>query len=252
TVLLETGILPMQEPVTELTLEAPAGLIRVTADCENGKVKRVSFRNVPAFAMHLDTPLEVPELGNIYVDVAWGGMFYVLADADKLGVSLDAANGAEIIRVSERILAAAKEQLHVNHPENPDITGPTITQLYGAPTDPNTHQRNAVTLSHGGFDPNKPHSLPGTLDRSACGTGTCARMAVLHAKGALSLGQDFINAGPLGTTFIGHIEEETEIAGRPAIVPSLSGQGWIYGTSTYTLDPSDPFQEGYTIGDIWA
>jgi len=252
TVLLETGILPMVEPVTDLTLEAPAGLIRVRADCADGKVTRVTFRNVPAFALYLDAPLDVPGLGQINVDIAWGGMFYVLADADRLGISLEAANGAQIVRTSERILAAARAQLPVVHPENPEITGPTISQLYGAPTDPGTHHRNAVTVSTGGFDPDRPDALPGTLDRSPCGTGTCARMAVLHARGQLREGQDFVNAGPLGTTFTGRIEAVTKIAGRKAIVPSLSGQGWIYGMSSYTLDPTDPFQTGFTIGDIWA
>lgn len=252
TVLLETGILPMQEPVTELTLEAPAGLIRVRADCQDGKVTRVTFRNVPAFAMHLDAPLDVPGLGQITVEIAWGGMFYVMADADALGVSLEAGNGAEIVQVSERILAAARDQLPVAHPENSEIAGPTISQLYGAPTDPDTHGKNAVTVSTGGFDPKRPHALPGTLDRSPCGTGTCARMAVLHARGLLKPGQDYVHAGPLGTTFTGRIEELTEIGGIDAIVPTLSGQGWIYGTSQYTLDPSDPFPEGFTIGDIWA
>lgn len=252
TVLLETGILPMQEPVTELTLEAPAGMIRVRADCQDGKVTRVTFRNVPAFAMHLDAPMDVPGLGQISVDIAWGGMFYVMADADALGVSLEAGNGAEIVQVSERILAAARDQLPAVHPENSEIAGPTISQLYGAPTDPDTHGKNAVTVSTGGFDPKRPHALPGTLDRSPCGTGTCARMAVLHARGLLKPGQDYVHAGPLGTTFTGRIEEFTEIGGIDAIVPTLSGQGWIYGTSQYTLDPSDPFPEGFTIGDIWA
>ncbi|WP_338548771.1 proline racemase family protein [Roseovarius phycicola] len=252
TVLLETGMLSMVEPVTELTLEAPAGLIRVRADCADGKVTRVTFKNVPAFAMHLDASLEVEGLGRVAVDIGWGGMFYVMSDADALGVSLEAENGAQIVQTSERILAAAREQLGVTHPENPDITGPTISQLFGAPTNPDTHGKNAVTVSTGGFDPKRPHALPGTLDRSPCGTGTCARMAVLHKRGLLKAGQDYVHAGPLGTTFTGRIEEVTDVAGYEAIVPTLSGQGWIYGTSNYTLDPTDPFQEGYTIGDIWA
>ncbi len=252
TVLLETGILPMIEPVTDLTLEAPAGLIKVRADCIDGKVTRVTFRNVPAFAVHLDAPLDVPDLGRIKVDLAWGGMFYVMADADALGVSLEAENGAQIVQTSERILAAAREQLPVSHPDNPAITGPTISQLFGAPSATGTHGRNAVTVSTGGFDPNRPHALPGTLDRSPCGTGTCARMAVLHARGMLEVGQDYVHAGPLGTTFTGRIEEVTRVAGQMAILPTLSGQGWIYGKTDYTLDPTDPFPEGFTIGDIWA
>lgn len=252
TVLLETGILPMVEPVTELVLEAPAGLIRVRADCLDGKVTRVTFLNVPAFAVHLDADLEVDGLGRIKVDIAWGGMFYVLANADELGIGLEGKNGAQIVRMSERILKAARAQLPVVHPENPAITGPTITNLWGAPVNPATDGRGAITVSSGGYDPTRPDALPGVLDRSPCGTGTCAKMAVLHARGLLEVGADYVNAGPLGTTFTGRIEDVTDIAGRPAIVPSISGQGWIYGTSTYMLDPTDPFQTGFTIGDIWA
>lgn len=252
TVLLETGIVPMVEPVTTLTLEAPAGLIDVQADCADGKVTRVTIRNVPSFAIHLDKIIEVSTLGAVTVDIAWGGMFFVLTDADKLGIDLDGANGAEIVKVSETIRAAAVEQLPVVHPENSAITGPSITNLWGAPTDPATHGRGAITVSTGGINPDRPHGLPGTLDRSPCGTGTCAKMAILHARGLLAVGKDYVNAGPLGTTFTGRIEAVTKVGPYTAIVPTLSGQGWIYGTSNYTLDPSDPFQQGFTIGDIWA
>ncbi|MDE4142036.1 MULTISPECIES: proline racemase family protein [Rhodobacterales] len=251
TVLLEAGILPMVEPVTELVLEAPAGLIRVRADCKNGKVTRVSFRNVPAFAMHLDAEVEVTGLGTVSVDVAWGGMFFVLANADDLGVDLAADNGKEITRVSEAIRHATAEQLPVIHPENPSITGPTITNLWGAPIAKDTHGRGAITLSTSAFDPARPQDASGILDRSPCGTGTCAKMAVLHARGLLAPGQHYVNAGPLGTTFTGRIVEETRVGPYPAIVPTLSGQGWIYGSSSYTLDPSDPFPAGYTVGDMW-
>ncbi|KUJ80584.1 hypothetical protein AVO45_05930 [Ruegeria marisrubri] len=251
TVLLETGILPMVEPVTELTLEAPAGLIRVRAECSDGKVTRVEFRNVPAFAVHLDAPVEVAGLGTVTVDVAWGGMFFVLAEAEKLGVSLDAGNGAEIVRVSEAIRHATAEQLPVSHPDNPAITGPTITNLWGAPVGEGTHGRGAITLSTGPFDPARPQDASGILDRSPCGTGTCAKMAVLHARGLLGVGENYVNAGPLGTTFTGRIVETTTVGPYPAIVPTLSGQGWIHGTANWTLDPTDPFPSGYTVGDMW-
>lgn len=251
TVLLETGILPMSEPLTNLTLEAPAGLIKVRATCLNGKVTAVEFRNVPAFAMHLDAIIDVPSIGPIKVDIAWGGMFFVLADADAIGLSLDPDNGSEITRVSEALLHATKEQLPVVHPENPNITGPTLTNLWARPTDPETDGRGAITISTGPFDPDHPNEASGILDRSPCGTGTCAKMAVLHARGTLKLGQTYVNAGPLGTTFSGRIIEETFVGPYPGIVPSLAGQGWICGHSNYTLDPSDPFPKGYTVGDMW-
>ncbi|MEB8387379.1 proline racemase family protein [Rhodobacteraceae bacterium KMM 6894] len=252
TVLLETGILPMTEPMTKLSLETPAGLITVQATCQGGKVTGVKFLNVPAFALHLDAPLDVPGLGSITVDIAWGGMFYVLADADRLGVDLAADNGAEITRVSETIRAAALVQLPVVHPENAGLTGPTITNLFGAPIAPGTHGRGAITLSITGGTDTPGLGVAGILDRSPCGTGTCAKMACLHARGQLEVGQDYVNAGPMGTVFTGRIEELTQIGPYPAIVPSLSGQGWIYGRSAYVVDPGDPFQAGFTIGDIWG
>lgn len=245
TVLLETGILAMHEPVTDLVLESPAGLIRVRAECANGKVTRVTFRNVPAFAVHLDAVIDLPGFGPATVDIAWGGMFFVLAEAAQFGLDLTAANGAAITALSERLRAAAAEQLPVVHPDNPALTGPTISQLTAPPTDPRTHGRGAITLWTG-----RPGG--GILDRSPCGTGTCAKMAVLHARGLLERDQDYVNAGPLGTTFTGRIVEETRVGPYPAIVPTLSGQGWIYGTANWTLDPTDPFARGFTIGDIWG
>ncbi len=252
TVLLETGIIPMQEPVTKLRLEAPAGVIDVTATCKDGKVERVAFENVPAFSMHLNVPLDVHGHGTIQVDIAWGGMFYVIADAAQFGIDPIAANGAAITRASETMRVAAAAQYPVTHPDNPDITGPTIAQLTAPPTDPATNGRGAITLSSGTFNPDDPHAISGALDRSPCGTGTCAKMAVLHARGQLDVGEAYVNAGPLGTTFTGRIERTTKVGPYDAIVPSLSGRSWISGLSQYLLDPADPFPAGFTIGDIWG
>ncbi|MBM3219715.1 MAG: hypothetical protein FJZ38_13760 [Candidatus Rokubacteria bacterium] len=242
TVLLETGIVPMREPVTELTLEAPAGLIRVRAACTGGKVTSVTFRNVPAFAVHLDRKIEVPRLGTLAVDVAWGGMFYVIADARALGLALTPDEGRDIVRVTEMIKAAAREQVPVTHPEQPAFTGPTIGQLSGPPSRSDADMKNVVTVSTGTL---------GVIDRSPCGTGTCARMATLHARGTLGLDQDFRHEGILGTIFTGRLVEETTVGPYRAVVPTLSGQGWITGFATYVVDPSDPFPEGFTVGDIW-
>ena len=251
TVLLETGMLPMQEPVTELVLEAPAGLIRVRAECASGKVTRVTFRNVPAFAMYLDTPIEVPQLGTVTVDVAYGGMFYVIANAAAFDLRLTPDEGRDIVRIGAMIKAAAREQLAVVHPEQPGFAGITISQLSGAPHNPAHHARNAVIVSTGPFDWGKPATWTGSIDRSPCGTGTCARMAVLHAKGQLQLGQPFHHESVLGTVFTGEVVDETRVGDRRAIVPTISGQAWITGFSQYVLDPTDPFPEGFTVGDIW-
>lgn len=252
TVLLETGIVPMQEPITRLTLESPAGLINVQAFCEQGKVKKVEFLNVPAFAVHLDIELDVPGFGRIPADIAWGGMFYVVADGAHCDLDPVAENGADVVRFGEAIRAASAQQFPVTHPLNPAITGPTIAQITASAPHPGTHGRGAVVVSTGAFDAHQPAKLTGALDCSPCGTGTCAKMAVLHAKGALAVGEAYVNAGPLGSTFTGRIESLTQVGPYEAIVPSLAGQAWITGTSQYLLDPSDPFQTGFTVGDIWG
>ena len=251
TVLLETGMLPMTEPVTELTLEAPAGLIRVRADCAGGKVQSVTFRNVPAFVTHLDTPIEVPHLGTVAVDVAYGGMFYVIAQAEPLGFRLTPDEGRDIVRASEMIKAAAAEQLPVAHPEQPGFAGITIAQLSGPPHDPANHRRNVVTVSTGALDWQVPSTWTGAIDRSPCGTGTSARMAVLHARGELGLDEDFRHEGILGTVFTGRLVEETRVGAIRAVVPTITGSAWITGFASYVVDPEDPFPEGFTVGDIW-
>lgn len=252
TVLLETGILPMIEPVTELTLEAPAGLIKVRAACSGGKVTGVTFTNVPAFAFHLDAVVDVPEFGKVTVDIAWGGMLYVIADAAQLGLEITSANGAKLTRAGEMIKQATFEQLPVFHPDRPDVIGPTISEISGPPTHPDAHRKNGVTVPTGIVDWNRPESWTGVLDRSPCGTGTCAKMAVMHAKGELGLHEDFVHESVIGTLFTGRLIEETTVGPYKAVVPTLSGQAWIYGISQYTLDPSDPFPNGFTVGDIWG
>jgi proline racemase len=252
TALLETGIVSMREPVTELTLEAPAGLIRVRADCRDGKVTRVTFRNVPAFAVHLDREIDVPSLGRVVVDVAWGGMYYVIADARPFGLRLVPDEGKDIVRIGEMIKAAAQEQLPVVHPENPAITGPTIAQLSGPALSSETDWRNAVIVSTGQLDWNAPSTWTGALDRSPCGTGTCAKMATLHARGQLPLQRPFRHEGVLGTVFTGTLVERATVGPYEAVVPELAGTAWITGFAQYALDPEDPFPEGFTVGDIWG
>jgi proline racemase len=258
TALLETGMIAMVEPVTELTLESPAGIIRVRADCAGGKVTGVTFRNVPAFATHVDAKVEVPELGTVSVDVAYGGMFYVIADAERFGFRLTPDEGRDIVRVSEMIKAAAAEQLPVVHPEQPGFAGITIAQLSGPPHDPRNSRRNVVTVSTGALDWSKPATWTGAIDRSPCGTGTSAKMASLHARGELAIGDPFRHEGILGTVFTGRLVEETTIGrsiahgARPAVVPEITGRAWITGFAQYVVDPDDPFPNGFTVGDIWA
>jgi proline racemase len=252
TVLINEGLVRVVEPVTELNLEAPAGLIRVRADVHDGRATAITFENVPAFAHRLDMPVEVPTLGTVVVDVAWGGMFFALADAAALGFRLTPDEGRDLVRVGEMVKAAAREQIPVSHPVTPELSGISILEFTGPPSVPGANGKNTVAISSGSLDWSRPESFTGVLDRSPCGTGTCARMAVMHARGELGIGEDFVHEGILGTTWTGRLLRETTIGGVPAVVPQLTGSAWITGRAEYVVDPADPFQDGFTVGDLWG
>jgi proline racemase len=241
TAVLETGMVKMSEPITELVLEAPAGLVRVTAACRDGKCESVTFKNVPSFVFGLDRHVEVAGLGTLKVDVAYGGMIYALVDAAALGYSIVPSEAAELVDVGERIKAAAAEQIPAVHPENPQIH--TINQtLFAGPlrdTPDGKRSRNGVIVS------------PGRLDRSPCGTGTSARLAVLHARGQIQLNEPFVHESIIGTEFIGKVVETLEIAGGPGIRTSITGSAWITAFHQYVLDPTDPLPQGYRLSDTW-
>jgi proline racemase len=239
TVLLETGMVAMRQPETTLRLEAPAGVVEVTARCREGRCESVQLTNVPAFVDRLDAALEVDGLGTVKVDVAFGGMWYAIADAAALGFALEPTEARELCAAGERIRAAAREQLSPVHPDNPEIAGVSIVQLAGTWQGVKEVSRNAVVVA------------PGRLDRSATGTGLSARMAVLHARGLMRAGEAMAHASVLGTTFDGRIVEETTVGGRPAIVPGIRGSAWITGITQVLLDPTDPFPEGYLLPDTW-
>lgn len=241
TALLETGMVPMTEPITKLVLEVPAGLIRLECQCRDGKVTSVRFTNQPAFVYHLGTTIDVPDLGPLVVDVAWGGMAYVLVDAEKLGFELTPDEARDLCLLGQQIKDAAKEQVTAVHPTNPEFPG--ITQL--SFTGPLRREegvlvsRNAVIVT------------PGRIDRSPCGTGTSARLAVMHAKGIIDVGERFVHESLIGTRFDSRIESTTTIGQIPAVVPSVAGQAWITELSQVGVDPSDPFPAGYTLSDTW-
>jgi len=252
TTLIETGMVPAKEPLSALVLDTPAGLVTVEAEVQGGKVKRVTFENVPAFAPHLDAKVEVPHLGTVEVDVAYGGMFYVIAEARPLGLRLTPDEGRDIVRIGEMIKVAAREQLPVVHPDNPNIQGVTIAQLTAPPTSPHAVAKNTVIVSTGQLDWEKPATWTGAIDRSPCGTGTCARMAALYAKAKLRLQEPFPHEGILGTIFTGCLVRETQVGGHRAVVPTISGTAWITGFAMYVMDSQDPFPEGFVVGDIWG
>ena len=252
TALIETGMVEVTEPVTTFTLEAPAGLIGIRATVENGKATSITFRNVPAFAAHLGVPVEIPTVGTVPVDIAWGGMFYAIADAARFGLSLTPDEGRDIVRFGAMLTLATREQYPVHHPTDPSLAGVTISQLSGPPHSPQNHRRNAVTMSTGTSGWDDPNSFTGVIDRSPCGTGTSARMAVMHARGELAVGADFRHEGVLDTVFTGRLVDTVRLGGVTAVVPEITGHGWITGFATYVLDPTDPFPTGFTVGDIWG
>jgi proline racemase len=241
TVLLETGMLPMTEPVTRLTLESPAGLIEVECACRDGKVEQVTLVNQPAFVYHTAVPLDVPGLGTLTVDIAYGGMTYVVVDAEAAGVELEPTEEAAMADLGQRIKQAGAEQYDVLHPENPLIPGITQTLFAGPLIDEGDviRSRNGVIVS------------PGRLDRSPCGTGTSARLAVLHARGELAAGQLFRHESVIGTQFDSRVVGTTTVGDYDAVVPSVSGRAWITSFNQLVLDPSDPFQEGFVVGRPW-
>tara|TARA_B100000678_G_C18184543_1_gene492566 strand:- start:577 stop:1485 length:909 start_codon:yes stop_codon:yes gene_type:complete len=252
TTLIETGMVDITEPFTEFKLDTPAGLISISAEVKDGKAVNVTFENVPAFSVYKNKSISVPEIGEVTVDIAYGGMFYVILDSEELGLELSPGNGGEIVRVAEMVKAIAAEKFQVVHPLNKDISGITIAVVSGPPENPEATLKNAVVVSTGKLDWDKPETWKGVIDRSPCGTGTCAKMASLYAKNLLDLDTDFIHEGILGTTFTGRLVRKTRVGNFDAVVPTISGRAWITGFAQYVVDENDPFPEGFTIGDIWG
>ncbi len=240
TVALETGIIPMTEPETRLTLETPSGPVTVVAQCRDGKCVSVRIGNVPCFADRLDAVLDVAGYGNVTVDVAFGGMFYAIVDATTFGFEVVAAEARELAVLGEAVRLAAREQLDVVHPENPGIRDVSIVQLNRPFAGVGLATRNTCIVA------------PGRSDRSPTGTGTCARMAVLHARGQMHVGDSMQHESLIGSLFTGTIVGEISIAGRPAILPTIEGRAWITGFHSYCLDTTDPYPEGYHLPDTWG
>ncbi|KAG5929339.1 hypothetical protein E4U42_006170 [Claviceps africana] len=241
TVLLETGIVPMEEPETKLTLDTAAGLIAVTAQCAAGKCKSVAFDNVAAFVAELDMPVQVPGIGTVLVDVAWGGMWYGIVAAESLGLHVSSESCARLIELGNRVTKAIQAQVQPVHPDNPDMAGVCTVSI----TEPVSRGAGCLTGKHTVIIP------PGRCDRSPCGTGTSARMAVLHARGLLAVGDEFRHRSVVGTEFVGRIQRLARVGSYDAIIPNISGRAWITSFKDIVLDPTDPYPEGFRLGDQW-
>jgi len=252
TALVETGAVDVVEPVTALRVDTAAGIVTLRAEVEAGRAKSVTFDNVPAFVHGLDLPLDVPGYGTIPVDIVFGGQFYVQAKAADLGVALEPENAKTIIRAASAMRRAADLAFEVEHPLIPEINTIGLPMLHGPAVTPGTDGRNAVVLPNGEIDLSDDTTWSGTLDRSPCGTGTSGRVAAKHARGELAVGEKFVHESMMGTTFTAEVKETTSVAGRPAVIPSITGRGWITAFTQLVVERDDPFPVGYTVGDIWG
>ncbi|MFA5538133.1 MAG: proline racemase family protein [Gemmobacter sp.] len=242
TVLLDAGILPMTGPVTEFTMEAPGGLVRVRAECRDGKAERINVANLPSFAERLDAPLEVEGLGTLTVDTAYGGDSFVIVDAPALGFALTPDEARDIAGLGVRITDAANAALGFRHPENPDWRHFSFCLFAGAVTREGAALRAGAAVA----------IQPGKVDRSPTGTALSARMAVLHARGEMQEGETLTTVSLIGSTFTGRILGQTRVGDLPAIRPEISGRSWITGIHQHMLDPSDPWPRGYRLSDTWG
>ncbi len=241
TVLLDSGIIPMQEPVTEMVLEAPGGLVKVRADCQGGKAQRITVQNLPSFVCETDVILDVPGLGKLNVDTAFGGDSFVVVDAKSLGFALKEQEADKLAKLGVQITNAANEQLTFHHPENPEWAHFSFCLFAGELKREGNHlsAKSAVSIQ------------PGKIDRSPTGTAVSARMALMHAAGEMQLGETFTASSIIGSEFHGKIVRTTTVGGKAAVIPEITGRAWITGTHQHMLDPDDPWPSGYRLTDTW-
>ncbi|HLZ61350.1 MAG TPA: proline racemase family protein [Ktedonosporobacter sp.] len=236
TVAIETGLVAPVEPITRITLDTPAGRVVAEATVEQGRVKAVKFRNVPAFLYRKDAIVDVPGVGSLMLDIAYGGNFYNILPVEAVGLTVERSNARALIDCGMRIMDAVREQVHIQHPLEPGIDEIKHTIFTAAPHTPEAHARNAVVIA------------PGTLDRSPCGTGTSARMAQLFTRGQLPLQQDFINESIIDSRFTGRLVEQVQLTPEiTGVVPTIEGRAWITGFQQLVLDPEDPFAAGFEL-----
>ncbi|CAN7189329.1 4-hydroxyproline epimerase [Rhizobium sp. LjRoot30] len=238
TALLEAGIVEMQEPETVVTLETAAGLVKATATCRDGRCEKVRLTMVPSFVHELDVALDTPEWGRISIDLCYGGIFYALVDVGQVGLTIEKANAAALVQAGMALKERINRTISVVHPEIPAISG--VAYVMFRDVDPDGAVRTCTTM------------WPGRVDRSPCGTGSSANLATLHARGKVKVGDILKSRSTIGSEFEVSLAAETTVAGRPAIIPTITGRGFTFGLSQVALDPFDPMAAGFALTDVWG
>lgn len=233
TVLVHERLVKVNEPVTTINLDTPAGLVKVTVEVRDGVAKSVSLTNVASYVDALDLTVDVPNIGTVRYDMAFGGNFYAIVDADELGLAIEPANAPTLMRTGMAIMEAIEQTRVPVHLTDPWITG--------------CHHVALTRMEKAGVARHAMVIHPGWFDRSPCGTGTSARLAQLVARGELTDADTFTNISLIGTHFTARVVDHAMVADRAAIVPEITGRAWITGTAEYLLDPDDPFPSGFTI-----
>ncbi len=238
TALLESGIVEMKEPETVITLDTAAGLVRAVATCRDGRCERVRLTLVPSFVHELDVALDTARWGRITLDLCYGGIFYALVDAEPLGLKIEPGQARALVEAGMEIKAQINREIPVVHPEIPEISG--VAYVMFRSKDEDGAVRTCTTM------------WPGRADRSPCGTGSSANLAALHARGLAKVGDVFKSRSIIGSEFEASIAAETTVAGKPAIIPTISGRGFTFGLHQVALDPFDPLGEGFALTDVWG
>jgi proline racemase len=236
TAMVEAGIVPVEEPITTIRLDTPAGLVVARVTVESGRAKEVTFTNAPAFLYRKDVEVFVPGHGRVTLDIAYGGNFYAIAEARQLGLEIKAERAGEIVQAGKAVRAAINQAIRVQHPEMEFIEGLTHVEFYGPPTRPDAHAKNAVVIP------------PGSIDRSPCGTGTSAKVAVLHARGELQENEEFVHESIIGTIFRARVVGTARVGSFAAVIPEISGRAYVTGIHHFVVDPEDPLKRGFLLG----
>ena len=235
TVLVEMGLVEAKEPVTEITLDTPAGLIHTKVTVKEGSVESVTIKNVPSFLYKSDVTVDVPGIGKVTADISYGGNFYAILPAEQVGLRVHTDDFRKLIDYGSRIWEAVNEQVEIQHPIFTKINCLNYVQFYGSPMHEKAHVKNAVVCP------------PSAMDRSPCGTGTSAKMAALYARGELELNQEFIHESIIGTLYFGELVEKVKVGDFDAVIPTIRGSAYIWGINQLVIDPRDPFPHGFQI-----